>query len=339
MKVLWNILKIGLVVAALQGGALSAQMVQYGRVVVMNSGGKALQGVSVTIPAAHDCQPTASDVNGIFRLNFSEHSVGDVVVGLNARKHGFEMVNTHIAREGFTLTNRDTLRVVMAPEGKLKEAQMRYYFLLEEACVSRYDSTMSFLNEQFAQQIITRPELNYWKSQAEAELKEAYLQIEGCADRLARLNEDDLDEETRSAYQRMQTGDTEAAFALSGDAPATSVIDNYMIFSGAYPMTIPEEYTASDMYALLNVPESLRSDVITLDNYCLQYESDFATNGAKYAQSCTYLGRIFMDIDDDIMAAFCFRKALRTYELLEEIEVGDFRQQRAELQDLLKRVE
>ncbi len=339
MKALWNILKIGLMVAALQGGVLSAQMVQYGRVVVMNSGGKVLQGVSVTIPSAHDCQPTASDVDGLFRLNFSEHSVGDVVVGLNARKHGFEMVNTHISREGFTLTNRDTLRIVMAPAGKVKEAQMRYYFLLEEACISRYDSTMSFLNEQFAQQIITQPALNYWTSQAEAELKEAYLQIDDSADRLARLNEDDLDDETRSVYHRLETGDMEAAFALSGDTPATSVMDNYLVFSGAYPMTIPEEYTAADMYALLNVPESLRSDVITLDNYCMQYESDFATNGAKYAQSCTYLGRIFMKIDDNIMAAFCFRKALRAYELLEEIEAGDFGQQRNELQDLLKRLE
>lgn len=339
MKSLWNIMKIGLMVAALQGGVLSAQMVQYGRVVLMNSGGQTLQGVSVTIPSAHDCQPTASDAGGIFRLNFSEHSVGDVVVGLKARKHGFEMVNTHIAREGFTLTNRDTLRIVMAPDGKVKEARMRYYFLLEEACISRYDSTRNFLNEQFAQDIITKPELNYWISQAEAELKEAYLQIDGCADKLARLNEDELDDETLSVYQRMQTGDREAAFALSGEAPATSVIDNYMVFSGAYPMTIPEEYTASDMYALLNVPETLRSDVITLDNYCLQYESDFATNGAKYAQSCTYLGRIFMEIDDNIMAAFCFRKALKTYELLEEIEVGDFGQQCEELKDLLKSLE
>ena len=71
MNVLLRFLKCGLVMAALQGGFLNAQMVQYGHVVEMNSGKKALAGVSVSIPSAHDCQPTASDVNGTFRQKSS----------------------------------------------------------------------------------------------------------------------------------------------------------------------------------------------------------------------------------------------------------------------------
>ena len=58
--------------ALMSSGSLFAQVVQYGRVVEMNSGGKELSGVSVTIPTLHDCQPTMSDKKGVFRLSFSE---------------------------------------------------------------------------------------------------------------------------------------------------------------------------------------------------------------------------------------------------------------------------
>ena len=155
------------------GCRLSAQMVQYGYVVEMNSGGRALPNVSISIPMAHDCQPTASDAHGLFRLSFGEHKIGDVVMGLNARKYGYELVNKHIV-EGYTLTDRDSLRIIMAPAEKLKEARERYYAMLETASVRRYDSTVNFLDGQLAQQVITKPERDYWQALAKAELKAAY---------------------------------------------------------------------------------------------------------------------------------------------------------------------
>jgi hypothetical protein len=39
------------------------------------------------------------------------------------------------------------------------------------------------------------------------------------------------------------------------------------------------------------------------------------------------------------MAALCFRKALRMYELLVEMEVGDYHDKIAELKEKLKRFE
>lgn len=335
MRTLWNIMKLGLLTLVMQAGSLKAQMVQYGLVVEMNSGGKTLQGVAITVPSAHDCQPTMSGSNGVFRLNFGEHKIGDVVVGISARKHGYELVNTHIVREGYTLTDKDSLRVVMAPAGKVAEARARYYNLLEEAYIQRYDSTLSFLNEQYADHVITSMELNYWKSQAELELKNAYQHIEDYADRLARINEDDLDPENHIIYERMVSGNIQLDMAFLDEEPQTSVLDEYLVFSGTYPMSNPEVNVAAGLYELLNIPDSLYSDVMTLDNYSLQYESDFMTNGLRYAQSCTYLGRIFLYVDDDILAALCFRKALKAYELLEEMEAGDFSEPKNELNDLL----
>jgi hypothetical protein len=320
------------------GGMLSAQMVQYGYVVEMNSGGRSLPNVSVSVPMAHDCQPTASDARGLFRLCFGEHRVGDVVMGLSARKYGYELVNRHIV-EGYTLTDRDSLRIVMAPIEKLKEARERYYALLENASIQRYDSTMAFLNGQYAQQIITKPELDYWQSLAEAELKFAYQNIDDYADHLARINEDDLDEAAWQYYDKLMVGDAEAGLALIGDMPESNVIDDYLVFIGTYPMTNPEVHVASGDFDLLNIPDSLYSDVVAFSGYNDRYESDFMTNGLHYAQSCHHLGTIFLSLDDPVMAADCFRKALKMYELLNEMDSGTYQEQIKELQRQIKSLE
>lgn len=339
MSVLLKTLKWSMLTLAMHCGVLSAQMVQYGRVVEMNSGGKALSGVSITIPSAHDCQPTSSDVNGMFRLSFGEHKVGDVVLGLNARKYGYEVVNHHLLREGYTLTDKDSLRVVMAPVGKIAEARTHYYALLEAASVSRYDSTMSFLHQQFAQKHITEPELDYWKSQAEQELKTAYQRMDDYADRLARVNRDDLSDETLPLYDMLLSGNVTDALALIGEAQDSDVISDYLVFSGNYPMMNPEKHVAEGNYDLLNIPDSLYSDVMVLDNYTQRYETDFSANGPRYAESCYYLGVVFDASANDVMAALCFRKALRMYELLVEMEVGDYHDKIAELKEKLKRFE
>lgn len=320
------------------GGVLSAQMVQYGYVVEMNSGGKSLPNVAVSIPMAHDCQPTASDAYGLFRLSFGEHKVGDVVMGLSARKYGYELVNKHIV-EGYTLTDRDSLRIVMAPSEKLKEARERYYALLETASIQRYDSTMALLTSQYTQQIITKPELDYWKSLAEAELKFAYQNLNDYADRMACINADDLDEMAQPFYDRLRSGDAEAGLVLIGGMPENRVMDDYLVFSGTYPMTNPEVHVASGEYDLLNIPDSLYSDVIAFSGYNDRYESDFMTNGLHYAQSCHHLGTIFLNLSDNVLAADCFRKALKMYELLDEMDAGSYHEQIKELQRQIKSLE
>lgn len=320
------------------GGVLSAQMVQYGRVVEMNSGGKSLPNVAVSIPMAHDCQPTASDACGLFRLSFGEHKVGDVVMGLNARKYGYELVNKHIV-EGYTLTDRDSLRIVMAPVEKLKEARERYYALLEAESIQRYDATMTFLNGQYVQQIITKPELDYWQSLAEAELQVAYQNMEDYADRMARVNTDDLDATELTVYDQLIDGDAEAGLALIGDMPESNVMDDYLVFSGEYPMENPEVHVAAGNLDLLNIPDSLYFDVAAFSGYNDRYESDFMTNGLHYAQSCHHLGTIFLSLHDKVLAVDCFRKALKMYELLNEMDADSYQEQIEELQRQIKSLE
>ena len=324
---------------ALHCGMLQAQLVQYGRVIEMNTGGKPLSGVSLTIPSAHDCQPTASDANGLFRLCFGEHKTGDVIVGLSAKKHGYEVVNHHITRDGYTLTDRDSLRIVMAPVGKIAEARARYYDLLETACISQYDSTRAYLHRQYALNSITKPELDYWMEEAEMELHTAYLSLDDYADRLARLNDDDPDAEAKVLYHQLMSGQTDAVMACITSDSESTVLDGYLAFAGAYPMEEEERYAAAGNYDLLNIPEELIPDVTVLDHYSQQYESNFMAYGPRYAQCCLYLGTLFMNTGNNVMASFCFRKALRMFELLEEMEEESHAEQINELQNLLKRLE
>lgn len=333
------VIKCGLLLIAMHCSIVSAQIVQYGRVMEMNKGGKALSGVSITIPSAHDCQPTASDANGNFRLNFGEHKTGDVIVGLNAKKYGYEIVNHHITRDGYTLTDRDSLRIVMAPVGKIAESRARYYDLLETACVSRYDSTRNYLNQQYADNIITRLELDYWMQEAEKELQSVYLHIDDYADRLARLNDIDPDAEAQALHEQLLSGQTDAVMARVASNNETTVLEGYLVFSGAYPMELEGRSVAAGDYDLLNIPDNMMPDITVLDQYSQQYESNFMAYGPRYAQCCLYLGTLFMNTDNNIMAAFCFRKALRMYELLEEMDEESHAEQVKELQNLLKRIE
>lgn len=302
------------------GGAVSAQTVQYGKVVELNSKGKTLSGVAITVQSAHDCQPTSSDAHGLFRLSFAEHQTGDVVHGLRAKKYGYEVVNIHVTRDGWTLTDRDTLRIVMAPSTKINEARMRYYDLLETACVSRYDATIRVLDENYANHSISLPEYQYWRLEAENELQRAYQTMDDYAYAFARVNEDDTDDATRELVSKLKGNDWEGAMAIVSGQPYETVLQAYTDFSSTYPLQDPEEMMAKAGMDSIPDSDSLYSDIMVLQTYANLFESDFATSGAKYAKSCAYLGVIFNERGWEEASKKYFNKALRMYEMLNVIE-------------------
>ena len=305
-----------------------AQMVQYGKVVEMNSHGKKLSGVSITIPSAHDCQPTSSDSYGTFRLCFGEHRTGDVVVGIRAQKYGYEVVNLHVTRDGWTLTTKDTLKIVMAPTEKLMEARMKYYDMLEMACVSRYDATMSFLNEQYAQHKISNVEYQYWKVQTDDELKQAYASMDANADRLARIDEDDMSADEIILMQMVSANDMTGVVALLAGDDNESVLQAYNDFSLTFPMVENETnvsaIVATDETEMLDddaakqVADSIKEDILTLQTYAKLFESEFSVSNAKYAKSCLYLGLLYKKIGYGEASEKYLVKALKMYELLTE---------------------
>lgn len=313
----------------------SAQMVQYGKVVEMNSNGKTLSGVSITVLSASDCHPTASDAFGIFRLSFGEHQNGDVIHGLRAKKYGYEVVNHHVIRDGWTLTDRDTLRIVMAPAAKIHEARMRYYDLLETACISRYETTLQLLDEHYAHHRISKPEYQYWKQEAENELRQAYQSMDDYAYAFACVNEDDTDDETRKLLSKLKANDMEGAMALVSGQPFETVLQAYSGFSGAFPLHDPEEMSNKAGMDSLPVNDSLYAHIMVLQTYANLFEGDFATTGSKYAKSCTYLGLLYKEKGWEKASKLYLTKALRMYEILNLIEGVDVQDKIDKVKQLL----
>lgn len=309
-----------LCLAFLSSWKASAQMVQFGKVLEMNSKGKTLSGVSITVLSASDCHPTSSDAFGVFRLSFGEHQIGDVIHGLRAKKYGYEVVNIHVTRDGWTLTDRDTLRIVMAPSTKINEARTRYYDLLETACITRYNATMQLLDEHYANHSISQLEYQYWKLQAENELQSAYQSMDDYAYAFARVNEDDTDAVTKELVSKLKANDMEGAIALVDGKPTETVLQAYTDFSSIYPLQDPEEMMPKAGTDSILISDTLYSEIMVLQTYANLFESDFATSGAKYAKSCAYLGVLYKEKGWEEASKKYFTKALRMYEMLNVIE-------------------
>lgn len=308
------------------GGTANGQMVQYGKVVESNSKGKTLSGVYIRLNAnIHDYQPTSSDANGLFRLSFSEHQVGDKVIVI-AEKSGYEVVNIHIYKDGWILTDREELIVEMAPKAKVDKERKRYYGLVEAACVERYESTMTLLNEELAQQKISMKEYQYWKLKAEDELHQSYKNLSDYADAFARVNADNKDAATMALVEKLEANDIEGAMALVDGKPYLSVMQAYSGFTIAFPMQVPEVPVASMATDTLPESDSLYNDIMVLQTYAKLFERDFATSAMKYAKSCVYLGVLYKQRGWDEASQKYFTKALRMYEmlnLLDGVEVQD----------------
>lgn len=324
-----------LLLAFLLCGKASAQMVQYGKVVELNAKGKTLSGVAITVQSAHDCHPTSSDAHGLFRLSFAEHQTGDVIHGLRAKKYGYEVVNIHVTRDGWTLTDRDTLRIVMAPAGKINEARMRYYDLIETACVGRYDSTMALLDEHYANHTITLPEYQYWKLQAENELQRAYQNMDAMADVFARIDEEDTDRTTQAISAKLKANDMLGAIVLASAEPFESVLQAYSDFNTSYPMERLEDMEAKAVQDSLPAADSLYHEIMVLQTYANLFEGDFVTSGGKYAKSCAYLGVIYKERGWNEASGKYFMKALRMYEMLNMIEGVEVQDKIDKIKELL----
>ena len=274
--------------------SINAQVVQYGKVIDTDTHGKTLVGVAISVPSAHDSQPTASDSRGEFRLIFSEHEAGDVIHGLRVRKNGYEVVNIHVTRDGWTLTDRDTLRIVMAPIGRLTEARMKYYDLLETACVARYDATINYLDDQLAQQQVSSFEYQYWKQRADDELNEFYSIMDEQADQLARFSLEN---------------DTEVSLASIADTSTPSVLDELQGTMAITPSMFDGEYKAS---------------VFSVDDALPFY-------GAQYADACYGLALMFEQQHQPAEATKYLLQALRMFETLQtlgydySLEIGNIK--------------
>ena len=209
-----------IVVLFFHASMLSAQVVQVGRITEQNSDGKPIVGASAVCLSATDVQPATTDNSGIFLLSFKKHCPGDIIYNLRVTKPGFEIVNSQLLKSGIILTEKDTLKIVMARPEQLAEARAHYYDIIDHYHVGRHEATIAQLKKELEAAKITAAEYEQRATEAEQQLAKALEQAEHYADLFSRINKDDLDAVSRSAFQALSEGDVGRAIKIYENANA-----------------------------------------------------------------------------------------------------------------------
>ena len=206
--------KIIVIVCLLNVCTLSAQVRQVGRVVEINSNGKSVSGVSIEVVSSDDVQPAVSGNDGLFVLDFSKKKKGDIAYNIRVYKFGYELVNTKQINDGVVLTDRDTLKIVLAPPAKLAESRANYYEIFDNYQVGVYRKQIEDLKAKLAGNEITLADYEQRAKTAEENLKNANSKIAEYADRFSRINKDDMDSVSRHAFNALDNGDIEGALQV-----------------------------------------------------------------------------------------------------------------------------
>lgn len=194
--------------------SLYSQVKQIGIIRELNSNGKPISGVAITCLSDKDVQPTISDKNGIFILHFDDKKAGDILYNLRIYKQDYEIVNNHILKYGWTLTQKDTIRIILANKNILSQTRAKYYNIIDQFQIKKYKSTTDSLKKALEFKNISLEEYSLRAEDAERELSKAYTKIEEYADLLAKINKDDMDSITKEAFEYFENGNISKAISL-----------------------------------------------------------------------------------------------------------------------------
>lgn len=193
--------------------SMQAQVIQKGKVVLQNSGYKALPGAQVT---TYGAQPTDTDNDGLFRLNFAKTEYGELAPLKEAYKKGYELVNKK-ELENWILSDTKDMLIVMCPEGKLKEAREKYYNIGNSTYIRRYEEMLAQIEKQKESNQLTENEYADKLEEAYNELSTSQKILLEYSDIFSRINKDDLTDLERKAFLLLEDGKLDEAIRLYED--------------------------------------------------------------------------------------------------------------------------
>lgn len=132
----------------LLSGSAYAQMSQKGTVQIFNSNKSPLPGVQLT---ATDAPATDTDANGNFQFNFSKQKPGMAIASPNVYKKGYELVNKDMIN-GWILSEKRPLSIVMAPEGTMEESKNKYYSISVAHFSKKQEKAIEEINQLYIAQ-------------------------------------------------------------------------------------------------------------------------------------------------------------------------------------------
>ena len=273
---------------------LPAQVVQIGRITELNSNGNPILGASAVCLSDSDVQPATTDNNGIFLLRFKKHRPGDIIYNLRITKPGYEIVNSQLVKSGIILTEKDTLKIVMARPEQLAEARARYYDVIDTYHLNRHEAIIARLKKELEAAKITAAEYEQRATEAERQLKIALEKAEHYADLFSRINKDDLDATSRAAFQALSEGDIGRAIKIYEDADAYGKMKEKIAQRDDAIQAIkdlePQAINEADLRMVIGGDENIRraSEIFRTIAYC---DSTNIVNCVEYLQFLINMGQ------------------------------------------------
>lgn len=182
--------------------SLSAQVSQKGNVRIFNSQHTPLPGVQLTAIGA---PATDTDNNGEFCFHFLNHKAGTAISSPQAYKKGYEVVNSDMLN-GWILSEKRPLDIVMAPEGTIEEQKNHYYAIAIAHFSKLRNKTVQEINHLYAQQKITQAERAQRLKELAEENHTFMNMLDKYAEKFARINPDDITQIEKQVLKLVEDG-------------------------------------------------------------------------------------------------------------------------------------
>lgn len=190
--------------------SLSAQVSQKGNVRIFNSQHTPLPGVQLMAIGA---PATDTDNNGEFCFHFLNHKAGTAISSPQAYKKGYEVVNSDMLN-GWILSEKRSLDIVMAPEGTIEEQKNHYYAIAIAHFSKLRNKTVQEINHLYAQQKITQVERAQRLKELAEENHTFMNMLDKYAEKFARINPDDITQIEKQVLKLVEDGKLTEAIEL-----------------------------------------------------------------------------------------------------------------------------
>lgn len=191
-------------------GSVYAQMSQKGTVRIFNSNQTPLPGVQLS---AVDAPPTDTDAHGNFQFDFSRQKPGMAIASPNVYKKGYELVNKDMIN-GWILSEKRNLTLVMAPEGTIEENKNKYYSISVTHFSEKKEKAIQEINKLYVEQKINGQERSD-RLKAIAEESRSFMnQIDYYAEKFARINPDEMNSIEKQVLDLVHAGKLTEAIEL-----------------------------------------------------------------------------------------------------------------------------
>ena len=190
--------------------SFSAQVSQKGNVRIFNSQHTPLPGVQLMAIGA---PATDTDNNGEFCFHFLNHKAGTAISSPQAYKKGYEVVNSDMLN-GWILSEKRSLDIVMAPEGTIEEQKNHYYAIAIAHFSKLRNKTVQEINHLYAQQKITQAERAQRLKELAEENHTFMNMLDKYAEKFARINPDDITQIEKQVLKLVEDGKLTEAIEL-----------------------------------------------------------------------------------------------------------------------------